>query len=1450
MEKRRVAAVAAAAVIFMTQGVGAEINKISHDSDTGVLRVQGNFPNVSGGAAAAEILKPGKTVGDDDAISCVAEIPVNSDGSFDASIKLGGPSGEYMFRIGAEGLVFERPFVFINSDEISKYLEMINSCKTPSELGDVFESDYGRLKRICSLEVSSEDKDFVYKSILAQRPDGGFKSFDDFKKSVCEVGLINDFIKSDSDKVQKLEKLFDYFDDKYIPTINIWNDNTLSDNALKQSVARDVSDNKPVTIAEIEELFANFVVTGAINNAGSKGRELKVVLAARTLINASEFGYFEGLSETKQISALSLIKNTSFSSISQYSDAFDKAVREYKKNQTKKPSVPGGSSGSSSSGSNAGFITTKDPEKQNENPAPTAAPSNEAFSDLDNYSWAKSSIEKLRRNKIVNGKGSGIFAPGDNVLREEFTSMIIKALSMEDVNASYDSFTDVTKSDWYYRVIASAVSKGIIKGMSDTEFGAGLNITRQDAVLICKNAAEAAGVKFEFEEESYYSADYATDWNAFEDLDSVSDYARSAVYDMQRAGLVNGKSGRNFVPLDNMTRAEAAVLIDRITVAVENSKNQAEDKDSAMLDMLTSLGMYDGSRDGLDTELTRAETAKLLCKLMNLPQGTQGDEKADDVADNVNSGYIYAVCARDLMDVSDNKFYPDNALTFDDAVKIGVLSLGGGNIAKNGAGYNAVAQQKGLLDGISKTDSGMITKRNLLKMFNNIKDENVYLSTINDGKSEYVENDNKTFLSYYHDIYKEKSGKVTANSKAGVCGEAVAGDGCVRINSTEFSCANREYDNYIGREVEYYYRDRDGVYEVVYMANKGRTKVMTLSSEQIDDFSGMEYTYIPDLAYENKTKKISVQNSVNVVYNTQTIYDFSEEQLRPKSGYITFVDANGDGKYGAEDTLIITSYKNIVVSSISKQNEIIYDKYTNLSDPNSKNYNLDLSAVSDYTIKDKHGDKFGFDELREWDILAAMVSPDGKYAEITLVDEAYGGEITGINLSEGEFKVDDKIVKISDDWRGDSSNISLSNKVTVYYDMFGNAAAVRSGIASGVQTSDSQSNVSASERLVILAKCGNDDEEDGKCYIKTYWNDEKFTRIFLADNVKINGSKIKNSECKKYIDNLDQLGKAMLVTINSDGLVSEIKTAASPGQDENRGLWLITYPNESLLYKGGAAKSFGNRFVLGDVVYTVPKNTAEFDDVNNFAYNNASFENDRSYTIDAYTTKWHGVQPLAIVYRSEVSSGGKFETGDVFVVSGITEKLNENKEPAYVLDGYNYSISNDTVTAKSFEIDEKAIVVDINGNKKKDFTINDLAAGDVISYGLSGNKLSVAMLAYDNNGDNSWVTPNSSVISAYTYGGYAYSVTDDGEYLTMCEGIHPSSIDVSSYEGGGKYLKSFKIRKSSILTFVDMTGKNVQFRAGSPEDIQTYVRAGDGCSRVVVCCNWQSYVVGIIVYID
>ena len=48
---------------------------------------------------------------------------------------------------------------------------------------------------------------------------------------------------------------------------------------------------------------------------------------------------------------------------------------------------------------------------------------------------------------------------------------------------------------------------------------------------------------------------------AFEDAAYISDYAKEAVGALSQNRIINGVDGRNFAPLDYLTRAEAAKII-------------------------------------------------------------------------------------------------------------------------------------------------------------------------------------------------------------------------------------------------------------------------------------------------------------------------------------------------------------------------------------------------------------------------------------------------------------------------------------------------------------------------------------------------------------------------------------------------------------------------------------------------------------------------------------------------------------------------------------------------------------------------------------------------------------------------------------------------------------------------------------------------------------------------
>ena len=182
--------------------------------------------------------------------------------------------------------------------------------------------------------------------------------------------------------------------------------------------------------------------------------------------------------------------------------------------------------------------------------APQQEEEKPSFTDLDGYDWAKESIEGLAAKGIVNGVGDGIFDPGRSVTREEFLAMLMRAYSVApDINEGL-SFSDTDTSAWYAGYIAVAVKKGFVTGISDTEFGIGNEITRQDAAVMAYRIAAANGKAFD-----------NSDSTSFADDGAIADYAADAVYAMRNAGIINGRDNNNFAPEQSCTRAEAAKII-------------------------------------------------------------------------------------------------------------------------------------------------------------------------------------------------------------------------------------------------------------------------------------------------------------------------------------------------------------------------------------------------------------------------------------------------------------------------------------------------------------------------------------------------------------------------------------------------------------------------------------------------------------------------------------------------------------------------------------------------------------------------------------------------------------------------------------------------------------------------------------------------------------------------
>ena len=154
----------------------------------------------------------------------------------------------------------------------------------------------------------------------------------------------------------------------------------------------------------------------------------------------------------------------------------------------------------------------------------------------------------LKEKGVINGRSSEVFDPDGLVTREEFVKMTVSLFDVKVEHGDLD-FVDVSEDDWFYIYVKAAVQKDIIKGTSETTFGTGLNITREDMSTILYNAL------------IYKKIALSSGEINFSDKDAVSSYAETAVANLTAAGILTGYTDNTFRPQDFSTRAEAAKLL-------------------------------------------------------------------------------------------------------------------------------------------------------------------------------------------------------------------------------------------------------------------------------------------------------------------------------------------------------------------------------------------------------------------------------------------------------------------------------------------------------------------------------------------------------------------------------------------------------------------------------------------------------------------------------------------------------------------------------------------------------------------------------------------------------------------------------------------------------------------------------------------------------------------------
>ncbi len=139
------------------------------------------------------------------------------------------------------------------------------------------------------------------------------------------------------------------------------------------------------------------------------------------------------------------------------------------------------------------------------------------FEDLDSVKWAVNPIEVLASKGIIHKLADENYLPQTDITRAEFLYMLVRTLGVDTKTDS--SFSDISSDAYYYRELAVAKKLGITNGTGNNMFAPDDNITRQEMMAMTEralrllNKIEAIGTPGELEDfsDKELVADYAVE---------------------------------------------------------------------------------------------------------------------------------------------------------------------------------------------------------------------------------------------------------------------------------------------------------------------------------------------------------------------------------------------------------------------------------------------------------------------------------------------------------------------------------------------------------------------------------------------------------------------------------------------------------------------------------------------------------------------------------------------------------------------------------------------------------------------------------------------------------------------------------------------------------------------------------------------------------------------------
>lgn len=773
------------------------------------------------------------------------------------------------------------------------------------------------------------------------------------------------------------------------------------------------------------------------------------------------------------------------------------------------------------------------------------------------------------------------------------------------------------------------------------------------------------------------------------------------------------------------------MLLSAITV-VYAEESAYELKENEYYKRLVAFGVAD-PEDYItsDEAVTRAQFAKYAVKIgaaniNSLPADDKDAEVFTDVTSKTeNYKYILAAAKLGYMKgTGESVFSPDDSISIADAARVLIRVLGYDEVISRYDNYengylNALRITK-LLDGISKTD-GILNAGELIRMLYNAVNAPVVIQTSAGMRTEYVTDSDVNILSKNFHIYRD-NGVVESNKYTNLVTPQGTGKDTVTIGGTEYEDNGTAW-KYIGVHADFYYRKYDDgtAREIVYIENYKNILVTELERDSINiDKSTLLRLYYDE---NGKEEYYDIAGNASFIKNG-VLTTVSVSDLKPHLGTVTLIDNDRDG---TAETVVIWSYENMIVGSVSGETKIIHSK------DGSSFY--DFNEKNSYVHIEKDGKTIKPGTVPEDSLIsvAQSVSDSKPVYFVSVSTLSITGTVTGT-----EYGSDNSVSGIYVDGvyyevvPGEGTYYRMSVYGTFYLDIFGKIAAY-----------DTE-NATVYGFLYKLAPEGAD---FGEPAAKIYTENDRWVTLKFARRVSVNGEAsisayeilghTKSGLFAPYGTEKKFVPQLVTYNVNAQREICRINTAVAVNERYSReeqdlidrDVFRLSLVSEEgfKYFSRKVAKAFGDKIHIDENtrIFCVPGDFDTCDDDDFKVIRLSDVITDRQYVkFYAYDVDEFGLA------RALVLGDGKnntFNSGVLFVNS-ISNAVDSNNEYYRVVNGFENSV-------------EVSIpVYDLNLADK-------LHSGDVISYGLDMNVgFEKIILLY-----NPMVYETSDVISTYVY---------------------------------------------------------------------------------------------------